>query len=180
MSVTSRAVAAGAVLLAAAIPVGALTVTVSTTSDKDFGLGISTGSVEPLAPTPSGSAADTKHACGADCAVDRSSTRMVPQKAVIEGESLAAASPHLVQTEPAITPPTTGLIPRNPIAEALLEPEAEEPLAASAESERDAAEPEPAAEPKRPRKSAPRRVRQAKKKGPPAGSLQMLFQGPGN
>lgn len=169
MSVTSRVVAAGAVLLAAAIPVGALTL--SNSSDDDFSFGIATGSVEPRPDAPAVRAADTVPA-------PVSSSHLIPQNSAVDGDDLAVASRRMAQTAPAAPPRSTGLIPQNPVADALQEPEPAE-AANESESKAAATEAPPAAEPKRPARQGPRRVRQTKKKGPAAGSFEALFQGTG-
>lgn len=170
MSVSSRVVAAGAVLLAAAIPVGALTL--SSSSHDDFSFGIATGSVEPRPVNPATSAADT-------VARPDPSSHLIPQNTAVDGDGFSATSRRLLaQTEPSAPPRSTGLIPQNPIADALQDPEPAD-AANDGESKAAAAEAPAAAEPERPARQKPRRTRQAKKKGPAAGSFEALFQGTG-
>lgn len=156
MSVMTRVVAATAVLLAAAIPVGALTV--STSPGDDIALDLPNGPAGRPASPSTGAV---------------SVSQLVQQNAVIESDALVpdARPPGAADNTP---PSSTGLVSQDPAMDALDEPEPDTATAAAA------AEPaEPVAAPKKSAtKSKPRRpARQAKKKGSAPGSWQLLFQG---
>lgn len=159
MSVPTRVLAAVAVLLAAAIPVGALTLG-GGSSDDDFTIDIPTGAL----PAPRDDTAGAGPA-----ATDVS--QLVPQNAGTESDDLSAGAPSASASE---TPTqTSGLVSQNPALDALEVPEPATPAALTEASV------EPEAVPASPaRKPAQRRPRQAKKQDPAAGSWQLLFQGP--
>lgn len=183
MSVTTRVVAAGIVLLAAAIPVGALSL--KTSSDSDFTLKLpetSKNAAEGASATGTSASRTTTPAddCGVPCEPTGSIeiTQLVPQNTVVEGNGLAPDVPGPGAVAKAPPAPTSTLVPQNPSFDAFddLEPKVaavtEEPEEAEEAEEAEAAPKETTAKPK------PRRRRQAKKKGPASGSWQMLFEGP--
>jgi hypothetical protein len=167
MSLMTRAVGAFAVLSLAAIPVAALTI--KNTSSKDVSVGVDNGVEEAVYQIPAGGSVDVKEDCSSDCAVTGpwGYSRLVAQNATIEtdGGSLVTAD---------ATPVPQGLVPQNPVSETVEGADA----AASAEAAPQAAAPARAVARKRaakPRRSAAKQA----KKGPAAGTFQMLFQGPG-
>lgn len=169
MSVMPRIVAATAALLAAAIPVGALTV--HNTSDKDFTIGVSTGSEQAVYTVPAKGSVDVKEDCSADCAVTGpwGFSHLVPQNAVVESDGLAIVATRMATAEPS-APPAGGLVRQDPAQEVLEAPEST--------SAAPVAKPAPAVQTrKRAARTKPRRAKQTKK-GPAAGSFQMLLQGP--
>lgn len=172
MSVITRVVAATAVLLSAAIPVGALTV--KNTSDKDFTIGVSTGSEQKVHTVPAGGSLDVKQDCSNDCAVTGpwGFSHFVPQNAVIESDGAAILSTRTATAETA-SKPSSGLVPQDPSTAAI--ETRDEPAATAAP----AARPAPVAQPpKRATKSKPRRQAKKKaKKGPSPGSFGALMQG---
>lgn len=186
MSVITRAVTAFAVLSLAAIPVAALTI--KNTSDKEVTVGVHNGVDQAVYAVPPGGSVDVREDCSSDCAVTGpwGFSRMVPQNVTIEtdGQSLVAGG---------VSPPAPSLVPQNPVAEPsdptpepvaaeMPEPAAAEPAVTEAPAaEATPAETEPAAKPARKHTAKPRKHKQqaAKKKGPPSGSFQMLFMGPG-
>lgn len=162
MSLMTRAVGAFAVLSLAAIPVAA--VTVKNTSTNDVSVGVDNGVEESVYQIPAGGSVDVKEDCSSDCAVTGpwGYSRLVPQNATIETDGGS-----LVTADAAPAAPQS-LIPQNPVSESAPAPEA---------TASEVAEPAPAVTRKRAVK--PRRQTKHAKKGPAAGSFQMLFQGPG-
>lgn len=165
MSVMTRVVAATAVLLGAAIPVGALTV--KNTSDNDFTIGVSTGTEQAVHTVPAGNSFDVKQDCSDDCAVTGpwGFSHFVPQNAIIESDGLAILSTRVG----AASTPSSGLVPQDPSTMAV---ETTEDPAASAEQPAPAAETVTAAPKPKPRRQA-KRV----KKGPAPGSFGALWEG---
>jgi hypothetical protein len=167
MSLMTRAVGAFAVLSLAAIPVAALTI--KNTSSKDVSVGVDNGVEEAVYQIPAGGSVDVKEDCSSDCAVTGpwGYSRLVAQNATIEtdGGSLVTAD---------ATPVPQGLVPQNPVSETVEGADA----AASAEAAPLAAAPARAVARKRAAKPRKAAAKQAKK-GPAAGTFQMLFQGPG-
>lgn len=171
MSVMSRVVAATAALLAAAIPVGALTI--QNTSEKDFTIGVSTGTEQAVYTVPANGSVDVEQDCSSDCAVTGpwGFSHLVPQNAVIESDGLVIVATRVATAE-TVAAPAPGLVPQDPAVEVLEAPERTSAAAAPA------TRPVPAAQTrKRATRTKPRRAKQAKK-GPASGSFQMLFQGP--
>ncbi|HRN84816.1 MAG TPA: hypothetical protein PK857_08345 [Hyphomicrobium sp.] len=171
MSVMTRVVAATAVLLGAAIPVGALTV--KNTSDKDFTIGVSTGTEQKVHTVPAGGSLEVKQDCSSDCAVTGpwGFSHFVPQNAVIESDGAAIVSTRVATADTA-PKPSSGLVPQDPSTAAIETPD--EPAVTAAP----AAKPAPAAQPpKRAAKSKARRQAKKAKKGPSPGSFGALMQG---
>lgn len=175
MSVTTRVVAAGAVLLAAAIPVGALSL--KTSSESDFTLELPESS-KNAAEGASAVRTTPTDDCGVPCTPTGSIeiTQLVPQNTVIDGSGLAPDIPGPGAVAKAPPAPTSTLVPQNPSFDAFddLEPKVAAVTEEPEEVEEAEAAPEESAAPRK-----TRRKRQAKKKGGPAsGSWQMLFEGP--
>lgn len=162
MSLTTRVVTAFAVLSLATIPVPALTI--KNTSSTDVSVGVDNGIEEGVYQIPAGGSVDVREDCSNDCAVTGpwGYSRLVAQNATIEtdGASLVTAG---AATE------APSLVPQNPVSE----PADAADTAVSAEPP--ATEPAPVT-----RKRPATRKAGAKPatKGPAAGSFQMLFQGP--
>ena len=175
MSVTTRVVAAAAVLLAAAIPVGALSL--KGTSSPDFGAAARDEAM-------GAAAANDASRCGSDCIM---LSQLVPQSAGIEGDDIDASALPEGTTRP--VPRATVLVPQNPTTDAVSEPEdvgrrvpAETgavPTRSAAAAPPEEAAPAPAATPKKAAKRPKQRraARQAKKQGSLPGSWQLLLQG---
>lgn len=181
----SRVIPAFAVLTAAAIPVGALTV--KNTSSNEVSVAVDTGSAEAVYKVPANGSVDVKEDCSSDCAVTGpwGYSRMVSQNATIEtdGTSLVTAT----------AAPAQALIPQNPVEEPDAAAPAPQSTAAAAPSATTAAPAapaataasadtaKPAATPAKPRRKVAQRKpgKQVQKGGPGAGSLQLLFEGPG-
>jgi hypothetical protein len=153
MSLTTRAATAAAVLAVAAIPVGALTV--SHTSTQPVSIAVDNG--EAAHRTPAAGSADVTPDCGTDCAA----SRLVPDNA-----TLAADSETLVTV--AAAPRAESLVPQKPATDPAA---AAAPIATGALPEARQEAP--------PRRAAVRKKAYAQKKGPASGSLEMLFSGPG-
>lgn len=166
MSLMTRAIGAFTVLSLAAIPVAALTI--NNTSSSEVSVGVDNGTEETVYKIPAGGSVDIKQDCSSDCAVTGpwGFSRLVAQNATIETDGGS-----LVTAELAAKPQS--LVPQNPVSETV---DGAEPSASAAPAE--TAKPAPVA----PRKHAAKPRKQASKqhkKGPSAGSFQMLFQGPG-
>lgn len=163
MTLMMRAATAAAVLSLAAIPVAALTI--KNTSSTEISVGVDNGTEEAVYQVPAGGSVDVKQDCSSDCAVTGpwGYSRLLPQNATVETDG----TPTVTVTA---APEPQSLVPQNPIAETVSDTEA-----AAVEAATPAAKAVPTAR-KRPAKAA--RVKQAQK-GPGAGTFQMLFQGPG-
>ena len=166
MSLMTRAIGAFTVLSLAAIPVAALTI--NNTSSSEVSVGVDNGTEETVYKIPAGGSVDIKQDCSSDCAVTGpwGFSRLVAQNATIETDGGS-----LVTAELAAKPKS--LVPKTPVSEPV---EGAYPPAPGAPAE--TAKPAPVA----PRKHAAKPRKQASKqakKGPSAGSFQMLFQGPG-
>src|SRR5262245_10943405 len=162
MTMMTRAVTAFAVLSLAAIPVGALTV--KNTSSQDVSIGVDNGSEEAVYQIPAGGSVEVKQDCSSDCAVTGpwGYSRLVAQTDTLETDGGA-----LVTADAA--PATQSLVPQNPVTET--------PESAAPAAEAPAAEPAADAKPARVYRKKQRQA--AAKKGPSAGTFEMLFSGPG-
>lgn len=185
MNLVSRAIPAFAVLAAAAIPVGALTV--KNTSSSEVSVAVDTGSAEAVYKVPANGSVDIKEDCSSDCALTGpwGYSRMVAQNATIEtdGTSLVTAT----------AAPAQALIPQNPVDEPDAAAETAKPAtaatapapaasqAAPAATAKPAETAPPEATPAKPRRKVAKRKpgKQVQKGGADAGSLQLLFEGPG-
>ncbi|MGE0024805.1 MAG: hypothetical protein AB7S70_14370 [Hyphomicrobium sp.] len=160
MTLMTRAVTAFAVLSLAAIPVGALTI--KNTSSSDVSIGVDNGADEAVYQIPAGGSVDVKQDCSSDCAVTGpwGYSRLLSQTDTLEtdGGSLVTAD---------ATPPSQGLVPQNPVTD----------TEASA-AQTPAAEEAPAAKPARVYRKRQAAAKPANK-GPGAGSFELLFLGPG-
>lgn len=185
MKLISRVIPAFAVLTAAAIPVGALTV--KNTSSNEVSVAVDNGSAEAVYKVPANGSVDVKEDCSSDCAVTGpwGYSRMVSQNATIEtdGTSLVTAT----------AAPAQALIPQNPTEEpdspasapttatATTSAATTAAPAAAAAAATAAETPKPAATPAKPRRQVAKRKpgKQVQKGTSGAGSFQMLFEGPG-
>ena len=171
MSVITRVVAATAVLLGAAIPVGALTV--KNTSDKDFTIGVSTGSEQKVHTVPARGSVEVQQDCSSDCAVTGpwGFSHTASQNAVIESDGAAILSSRTATADTA-PKPSSSLVPQDPATAAIETPDEPAATAAPAAAAAPVAKP-----PKRAAKSKPRRQAKKAKKGPAPGSWGALMQG---
>lgn len=180
MKLISRVIPAFALLTAAAIPVGALTV--KNTSSNEVSVAVDNGSAEAVYKVPANGSVDLKEDCSSDCAVTGpwGYSRMVSQNATIEtdGTSLvtatAAPAQALIPQNPAEEPDAPASAPK---AAATAAATTAAPAAAAAATET----PKPAATPAKPRRKVAKRKpgKQVQKSTSGAGSFQMLFEGPG-
>lgn len=163
MSLMTRAVGAFAVLSLAAIPVAALTI--QNSSSKDVSIAVDNGSEESVYQIPAGGSVEVKQDCSSDCAVTGpwGFSRLVAQNATIDTDGSS-----LVTVE--LAPKPRSLVPQNPASETLEDSVPAASVAAPSKTKTAV---------KKTRKRTTKPVKQAKKKGPAPGSLQMLFQGPG-
>jgi len=161
MTLMTRAVTAFAVLSLAAIPVGALTV--KNTSSSDVSIGVDNGTDEAVYQIPAGASVDVTQDCTAECAVTGpwGYSRLLGQTDTLEtdGGSLVTAD---------AAPASQGLVPQNPVTD----------VEAATAAEAPAAEQAPAAKPARTYRKRQAAAKPAKK-GPGAGSFELLFMGPG-
>ncbi len=165
MSLMTRAVTAFAVLSVAAIPVAALTI--KNTSSKEISATVDNGNEEAVYKVPAGSSIDVTQDCSSGCAATGpwGYSRLVSQNDAIETDGASLVTADATPAAPA----SRALVPQNAVTE---------PAEAAATQPPVAATPAPTAPRKRYVK--PRNAnKQAAKKGPNAGTLQMLFQGPG-
>jgi len=164
MSLMTRAAATLAVLSLAAIPVPALTI--KNTSSTDVSIGVDNGTDENVYQIPAGGSVEVKEDCSSDCAVTGpwGYSRLLAQNVTVETDGLS-----LVTAE--VPTKSQGLVPQNPVAEPS---DATDSVSTQAPAK---AEPAPVV---RKRAAKPRKpVTKQAKKGPASGSFQMLFQGPG-
>jgi hypothetical protein len=160
MSLMKRTVAI-TVLSVVAIPVAALTI--KNSSSDDVKVAVDNGSVEAVHTVPAGGSLNVPQDCSTGCAVTGpwSYSRLVNQNAVIDTDGTSR-----ITVAPPVTPGMAALVPQNPTSEL------ETGSTGANTAPPAAAEEEPAATPRK------RRVKQAKKAEPGAGSLDMLFFGP--